>query len=94
MGSEMCIRDRSLVAIAEEQRILAEEISKLPERFRAPLLLFHIDGKKRTEVAQILGLHLGAVKARLETGEKAASSTRVEGRPIQLIRCFDYSFTG
>jgi RNA polymerase sigma factor (sigma-70 family) len=48
--------------------ILHEELDRLPDRFRLPLLLCYLEGHSRDEAAQRLGWSLGAVKAGLERG--------------------------
>lgn len=48
--------------------ILHEELDRLPERFRQPLVLCYLEGWSRDEVAQALGCSLDVVKGRLERG--------------------------
>ena len=44
---------------------LREALQSLPEKYRMPLLLHHLEGYSLTEVGQMLGLPAGLVKSRL-----------------------------
>jgi RNA polymerase sigma-70 factor (ECF subfamily) len=58
---------------------LEEALGALPERQRAVLLLWHVDGFEPAEIARILGTTRGAVYAAAARGEVALrSSLRVE----------------
>jgi RNA polymerase sigma factor (sigma-70 family) len=48
--------------------VLDEELQRLPERNRAPLVLCYLEGKTRDEAARELGWSLGSLKRRLEQG--------------------------
>jgi RNA polymerase sigma-70 factor, ECF subfamily len=56
-----------LESIAEGERyeILDAEMQKLPEKFRAVLVLFYVQGQKYEEIAAILGIPLSTVKTHL-----------------------------
>jgi RNA polymerase sigma factor (sigma-70 family) len=59
----------------EVQEILDEEITSLPERLRAPLLLCCLGGRTKAEAARELGWKVGTVASRL-----ARARERLEGR--------------
>ncbi len=60
---------------------LDEELAKLPDRLRRPVLLCHLDGATQAEAARTLGLSLSTLKRRLEDG-KDLLRTRLTGRGV------------
>jgi RNA polymerase sigma factor (sigma-70 family) len=54
----------------EIRQALDEELQRLPERLRSPLLLCYLSGLTRDEVAKQLGWSLGTLKRRLEEGRE------------------------
>jgi RNA polymerase sigma factor (sigma-70 family) len=48
--------------------VLDEELQRLPERYRAPLVLCYLEGRPREEAARHMGYSLGTLKRRLEEG--------------------------
>jgi RNA polymerase sigma factor (sigma-70 family) len=52
----------------EVRQALHEELSRLSERYRAPLIVCYLEGKTQTEAAAHLGMASSTLKARLERG--------------------------
>jgi len=54
----------------EIHTVLDQELAKLPERYRAPLVLCYLEGRTRDEAAGQLGWSVGVVRGRLERGRQ------------------------
>src|SRR5262249_32548347 len=54
----------------EVQRMLDEELQRLPDRFRRPLVLCYLEGKTRDEAAGELGWSLTTLRGRLDTARE------------------------
>lgn len=71
--------------------ILDEELSRLPDTYRAPLILCFIDGLTQDEAARRLGVSAGSIKGRLERG-RARLAARLRrrgfGPPTLLLASF------
>jgi RNA polymerase sigma factor (sigma-70 family) len=52
----------------EAKAILDEEVERLPERYRAPVVLCYLEGQTRDDAARQLGWSLGTLRGRLERG--------------------------
>src|SRR5262249_40435277 len=63
----------------ELRRVLDQEIGRLPERFRAAVVLCHLEGKSVDEAARLLGCPRGTVASRLARGRERLRA-RLAGR--------------
>lgn len=55
---------------ADRARAVAAALGQLPDDYRAPLVLLHMEGRKVSEIAYALGLPEGTVKTRLARGRE------------------------
>jgi RNA polymerase sigma factor (sigma-70 family) len=58
------------VSWREMRALLDDELARLPDRFRSPLVLCYLEGRTRDEAAQQLGWTVGALRGRLERGRE------------------------
>lgn len=54
----------------ESEQTLYEELQQLPNKYRAPVILCHLEGKTRQQAAAELGVNETTVKGRLERGRE------------------------
>jgi RNA polymerase sigma factor (sigma-70 family) len=62
------------LSVRELRVVLHEELNRLPEKYRAPLLLCYWEGKTRDEAAERLGMTANALKKRLEQARNLLGS--------------------
>src|SRR5947209_15211565 len=64
--NDMPERAAPVAALGDDLRpVLDEELSRLPEIYRVPLVLCGLEGKSKREVASVLGVPEGTVASRL-----------------------------
>jgi RNA polymerase sigma factor (sigma-70 family) len=54
----------------ELRKVLDEEIDRLPEKYRAPLVLCYLEGKTNEEAAKVIGCPIGSMSWRLSRGRE------------------------
>jgi RNA polymerase sigma factor (sigma-70 family) len=52
----------------EMARVLGEELERLPEKYRVPLVLCYFDGRTHAEAARAIGLPRGSMAKRIDQG--------------------------
>jgi RNA polymerase sigma factor (sigma-70 family) len=71
----MTCANRDCLAIADPQwsdlrPILDDELSRLPQKYRAPLILCYLEGKTNVEAGRLLGWPAGSMSKRLARGRE------------------------
>ncbi|WP_422923458.1 sigma-70 family RNA polymerase sigma factor [Singulisphaera sp. PoT] len=87
-------QEGSLIS-GEEAAILHEEIARLPEHYRIPVVLHYLDGRPHDEIAQRLGRPSGTVSARISRARHLLRSRLVRRgvAPGSVLICLGVSDT-
>ncbi len=71
----------------ELRPVLHEEVNRLPEKYRVPVILSYLEGKTNDEVADLLQWPVGTVKGRLSRARELLRS-RLSRRGLALSAAF------
>src|SRR5215471_445198 len=71
------------LSLREALAIVDEEVGRLPEKFRAPVVLCYLQGKTNEEAARELGCAAGTLKSRLGRARELLGA-RLAGRGVSL----------
>jgi RNA polymerase sigma factor (sigma-70 family) len=83
-GEPMSVEDHDSQADLQEIRpVLHEEVGRLPEKYRAPIVLCYLEGQTHEEAARQLEWPVGTVKGRLSRAREMLHS-RLSRRGIAL----------
>jgi RNA polymerase sigma factor (sigma-70 family) len=83
LTEEPCARQPEEEAWADVRPVLDEELSRLPESYRTPLVLCYLEGKTNEEAARLLGRPVGTVWYQLSRGREMLRR-RLGRRGVQL----------
>src|SRR6516225_11420136 len=75
------------LTVHEAQTIVDQELARLPDKYRAPLVLCCLEGLTRDEAAQQLGWSVSLLKSRLEQGRELLRG-RLTRRGVSLAGGF------
>src|SRR5271166_6404412 len=75
------------VALNDLQPALHDEVNRLPEKYRLPIILTYLEGKSNEEVAELLEWPVGTVKGRLFRARNLLRS-RLTRRGLALSTSF------
>jgi RNA polymerase sigma factor (sigma-70 family) len=82
-GQGSGVNQESGVSWSDLRPVLDEELSRLPEKYRAPIILCYLEGKTNVEAGRLLGWPAGSMSKRLARGRELLRS-RLTQRGLAL----------
>jgi RNA polymerase sigma factor (sigma-70 family) len=68
-----------------EGTLVVEALSKVPEPYRSPLVLFYLEDHSYREIAQVLGVPDGTVMSRIARGKAMLRQMLADGSPAPSL---------
>jgi RND family efflux transporter MFP subunit len=69
-GERLAVQSAADPSWSDMRPILDDEVNRLPERLRRPIVLCYLEGKSNAEAAQEIGCRLGTIYSRLARGRE------------------------
>ncbi len=82
-GETLAVQPANDPLWSDVRPILDEELNRLPERLRRPIVLCYLEGKSNAEAARELGCRLGTIYSRLSRGRELLRK-RLQRRGVTL----------
>src|SRR5579875_1534214 len=82
-GETLAVQPADDLLWSDMRPILDEELNRLPERLRRPIVLCYLEGKSNAEAARELGCRLGTIYSRLSRGRELLRQ-RLKRRGVSL----------
>jgi RNA polymerase sigma factor (sigma-70 family) len=83
LAEEPAVEEPDLLAWRDLRPVLDEELARLPERLRLPVLLCYVEGHTTAQAARLLGCPRGTILSRLATA-RARLRDRLVRRGVEL----------
>jgi RNA polymerase sigma factor (sigma-70 family) len=71
LAAEVDVADRTLdMTLRDLQRVVHQELRRLPEKYRLPMVLCYLEGRSHADAARQLGWSKGTLRGRLDRGRE------------------------
>ena len=71
--------ESQVISYTDEEKILMDEIMKLPKDYRNIIYLYYYEGYKIKEIAEILGKNQNTISSKLQRGRNKLKENLIEG---------------
>ena len=71
--------DSQVISYTDEEKVLMDQIMKLPKDYRNIIYLYYYEGYKIKEIADILGKNQNTISSKLQRGRNKLKKNLIEG---------------